>query len=326
MIDADLSFIRRVELFKASNSQHPLKVFFMVYDNSIEERTYLTEIRKEKDAFEKLINQKGNMVVPINQDGRGMLEDPEETYWHEFDTRNSRNIVTAPEIIVDIREFRSSLPSLIHSKKILIRPCTLEVGDYILSGSMCVERKSINDLVGSLKSGRLYNQAEAMCIHYAIPILLIEFDPGKSFSFSMIRDDAVASVGTSQKLVLLLIHFPKLRIIWSPTPSFTVQVFEALKNKQDEPCMDTAMAAGVESTAFKDTNFNITPIDILKSLPGITCKNFHYIASQVKNLDELMDMKLQDLQDLIGSEQGKKLFNFINFNISLPDVCNINAS
>lgn len=92
-----------------------------------------------------------------------------------------------------------------------------------------MERKSINDLVGSLKSGRLYNQAEAMCIHYAIPILLIEFDPGKSFSFSTIRDDAISSVGTSQKLVLLLIHFPKLRIIWSPTPSFTVEIFEALK-------------------------------------------------------------------------------------------------
>ena len=94
---------------------------------------------------------------------------------------------------------------------------------------MCVERKSINDLIGSLKSGRLYNQTEAMCIHYAIPILLIEFDPGKSFSFSMIRDDTISNVGTSQKLVLLLIHFPKLRIVWSPTPNFTVDIFEALK-------------------------------------------------------------------------------------------------
>lgn len=132
-----------------------------------------------------------------------------------------------------------------------------------------MERKSINDLIGSLKSGRLYNQAEAMCIHYAVPILLIEFDPGKSFSFSMIRDDAVASAGTSQKLVLLLIHFPKLRIIWSPNPSFTVEIFETLKvydytvkkqNKQDEPDMEAALGAGVESSAFKDTNFNITPI------------------------------------------------------------------
>jgi DNA excision repair protein ERCC-4 len=37
---------------------HPdrtLKVYFMVYDNSIEENKYLSLIRKEKAAFEKLI-------------------------------------------------------------------------------------------------------------------------------------------------------------------------------------------------------------------------------------------------------------------------------
>lgn len=107
MLDEDLSFIRRVELFKATHSNIPVKVYFMVYDNSIEERKYLTQIRKEKDSFEKLISQKGNMVVPINQDGRGLIQDPDETYWHEFDTRSSRfqNISAAPEVcllIIDI--------------------------------------------------------------------------------------------------------------------------------------------------------------------------------------------------------------------------------
>jgi DNA excision repair protein ERCC-4 len=34
-------------------------------------------------------------------------------------------------------------------------PCTLQVGDYILSPDMCVERKSISDLVQSFSSGRL---------------------------------------------------------------------------------------------------------------------------------------------------------------------------
>ena len=30
-----------------------------------------------------------------------------------------------------------------------------QIGDYILSPEMCVERKSVSDLVGSLNSGRL---------------------------------------------------------------------------------------------------------------------------------------------------------------------------
>ena len=46
------------KLFKATNPELPIKVFFMVYDNSIEERKYLSLIRREKDAFEKLIKEK----------------------------------------------------------------------------------------------------------------------------------------------------------------------------------------------------------------------------------------------------------------------------
>ena len=93
---------------------------------------------------------------------------------------------------------------------------------------MCVERKSIPDLVQSLKSGRLYNQVEAMCIHYPTPILLIEFTEGKSFSLSFSKD-ATSEVDTASRLVLLCLQFPKLRLIWSSSPSITSEIFEDLK-------------------------------------------------------------------------------------------------
>ena len=58
-----------------------------------------------------------------------------------------------------MREFRSALPSILHSRGFEIVPVTLEVGDYVLSPELCVERKSISDLYGSFKSGRLHTQA-----------------------------------------------------------------------------------------------------------------------------------------------------------------------
>jgi ERCC4-type nuclease len=39
----------------------------------------------------------------------------------------------------------------------IIVPATLTVGDYILTPEICVERKSIPDLVSSFNSGRLYS-------------------------------------------------------------------------------------------------------------------------------------------------------------------------
>lgn len=60
-----------------------------------------------------------------------------------------------PRVIVDMREFRSSLPSMLHAAGMHVVPCTLQVGDYILTPDVCVERKSLPDLVQSFNSGRL---------------------------------------------------------------------------------------------------------------------------------------------------------------------------
>lgn len=67
-------------------------------------------------------------------------------------------------------------------------PFVSQVGDYILSPEMCVERKSISDLKGSFISGRLYHQAEAMSRNYKTPILLIEFERDKAFALHSVSE------------------------------------------------------------------------------------------------------------------------------------------
>ena len=59
------------------------------------------------------------------------------------------------KIIVDTRDLRSSLPFLLHIYGFEIEPLTITIGDYILSPTICVERKSLPDLIQSLNSGRL---------------------------------------------------------------------------------------------------------------------------------------------------------------------------
>jgi len=63
--------------------------------------------------------------------------------------------VTPSQVVVDMREFRSSLPSLLHAASVVVIPAQLIVGDYVLSNDICVERKSVPDLVQSFNSGRL---------------------------------------------------------------------------------------------------------------------------------------------------------------------------
>ena len=147
-------------------------------------------------SFESLILAKTQMVVPEDREGR----DVDNSVLARGSDKASDLIMggrgastrqggggqekssLSPRVIVDMREFRSELPSLLHKRGMDIEPVTLEVGDYILTPEICVERKSISDLIGSLNSGRLYNQATAMSRFYTSPMLLIEFDTNKPFS------------------------------------------------------------------------------------------------------------------------------------------------
>ena len=136
-----------------------------------------------------------------------------------------------PTIVVDVREFRSSLPSMLHAANLTILPVTLEVGDYILSPLLCVERKSIPDLIGSFGSGRLFKQMEQMCRFYSLPALLIEFDQHRPFRLLALHEfsEEISSRSLMSKLVLLALHFPRARLIWSRSSVHTVKLFQILK-------------------------------------------------------------------------------------------------
>lgn len=100
----------------------------------------------------------------------------------------------------------------------------------MLTNDICIERKAIPDLISSLDSGRLFTQAEAMSAHYATPVLLIEFDPQKAFALQSGADlgDDIRGGNVLCKLVLLLLHFPKLRCVFSCAARIYCTVNQAL--------------------------------------------------------------------------------------------------
>lgn len=246
MYNSSVAAIRQIEIYEARQHRElakRLKVFFLIHSRTVEEQSYLTNLRREKNAFELLIETKSKMVIPENQDGKKVDEllgtdadDLDETAISSRaaggqTTESRKNI--KPRVIVDMREFRSDLPCLIHKRGIEVLPVTIAIGDYILTPEVCVERKSISDLIGSLNSGRLYNQCVQMTRYYSKPMLLIEFDQNKPFHlqgyFMISQDNPTSNMDITQKLILLTVHFPKLKIIWSPSPYATAQLFEEIK-------------------------------------------------------------------------------------------------
>jgi DNA excision repair protein ERCC-4 len=329
MYEPDAAFIRRVEVYRSSHNDRNVRVYFMYYSGSVEEQRYLSSVRREKDAFTKVIKERASMSIVMTVDPHG-AEDPQEAFLRTVNTRiagGGRLAATAepPRVVVDVREFRSSLPSLLHGRSIVIVPCMLTVGDYILSPSICVERKSISDLISSFKDGRLYSQTETMFQYYKNPMLLIEFDQNKSFTLEPFADlsgtfSSVAPTNVSSdlqsKIVLLTLAFPKLRIIWSSSPYQTAEIFESLKAQEPEPDPMAAVRAGLDKDMkAEDQAFNLEPQEMLATVPGVTPQNIKNIVFEAENVREVANMSLDELTALVGKAVARQIHGFFNRNV-----------
>ncbi|EGR51884.1 DNA repair protein [Trichoderma reesei QM6a] len=329
MYEPDASFIRRVEVYRSSHNDRNVKVYFLYYGGSVEEQRYLSSVRREKDAFTKLIKERASMSLVMTVDPHG-IEDPQEAFLRTVNTRiagGGKLAATAepPRVVVDVREFRSSLPSLLHGRSMVVVPCMLTVGDYILSPNICVERKSISDLISSFKDGRLYSQAETMFQHYKNPMLLIEFDQNKSFTLEPFADlsgslNSVAPTNVSSdlqsKLVLLTLAFPKLRIIWSSSPYETAEIFASLKTLEPEPDPIAAVQAGLDKDSrVEDQVFNQEPQEMLSIVPGVTPQNIKSLVLDTENIREVANMTEKELEPIVGKASARQIYGFFNRNV-----------
>lgn len=323
MYEPDAAFIRRVEVYRSSHNDRNIRVYFMYYGGSMEEQRYLSAVRKEKDAFTRLIKEKGNMAVTLTLDG--VAPDPQEQFLRTVNTRiagGGRLAATAepPRVVVDVREFRSSLPSLIHGRSNVVVPCMLTVADYVLTPDICVERKSVRDLISSFKNGRLFNQAETMLLHYKYPMLLIEFDQNKSFTLDTFGTDHTEKLTSAHnpqdlqsKIALLTLAFPRLKIIWSSSPYQTAEIFDELKKQQEEPdpikAVQKGLLAGEDPS---DQSFNQTPHDMLRMVPGMSEKNLSRITLEVESIADVSNLTEEELDVMVGKEAGRQVYRFFN--------------
>ena len=162
-----------------------------------------------------------------------------------------------------------------------------------------------------------------------VPLLLSSNDPSRAgtqltpcspcsqtYVETRSRTENSQDADLRSKLVLLTLAFPKLRLIWSSSPYQTVEIFRDLKEGRPEPDEDQAALVGAEDgdaglLGDGSTAGNPTPMEVLRQLPGVSSKNYRYLAGQVDNLEALVGLGLNELQALIGNEPAKQLHGFM---------------
>ncbi|MDY6818981.1 MAG: DEAD/DEAH box helicase [Halobacteriales archaeon] len=111
-----------------------------------------------------------------NTDSPGDGADTEEA---DSVVATARPTDDAVEIVIDQRELDTTIARDLSTREgIETRLETLEVGDYVLSDRVAVERKAVDDFLDTLTGGdrSLFDQVGDLARHYARPVLLIEGD------------------------------------------------------------------------------------------------------------------------------------------------------
>lgn len=279
MVSPDLGSIRHIEYL--SSIQKPYLTIIFQYKNSIEEQRFLQEIREEKESFENLILNRARLPLRLELEKIDLDDECEDQNF---------------EITIDSREMRSKLPFSLYKAGNKIDIKVMEIGDYLIGKNRCIERKSIEDFIGSLNTGRLYSQAHRLSHSFKNPILLIEFNNVKP----VIGDyDRISEFKNSYiaRFCLFLYNFPNFQIIWSNSPIQSVKLIRDIQKKN----------------ILEEINENeVDPIlhEILLCIPGISSFNVSRICKEFSNLHDLAFSNQYRLEKVMDPVSAAKVFEF----------------
>ncbi|HTY91691.1 MAG TPA: DEAD/DEAH box helicase [Methanocella sp.] len=161
------------------------RVVVLMSRGTRDEGTYRVSQAKEKKMYRTMNDMKDGQRMSDMLENGGIQKIPETTpplppagqsSLREFGAGDKPP--EAVEIYVDIREMRSAVVKSLEEMKASLNIKTLEVGDYVLSDRVCVERKTTDDFLDTLFGAdrSLFEQIIAMKHAYMRPLLFLEGD------------------------------------------------------------------------------------------------------------------------------------------------------
>ena len=180
-----------------------------------------------------------------------------------------------PIIIVDSRE-RKILGN-IDPEKAVLQEKQLQVGDFILSDRVGVERKSVQDFLQSIVDQRIFKQLENLANSFECPLLILEGNPELLFLERNIHENTIRGV-----LSCIAIDY-KIPIIWTQNSQETCnQLYWIAMREQVIGKREIQVRANKKaSTLAKQQEF------LVAGLPGINSKRAKKLLQELKTPEKV---------------------------------------
>jgi Fanconi anemia group M protein len=168
------SEIRSIQRRGRTGRKMPGKVIILIAKGTPDEAYYWAAKRKEKRMRSELELLRSKIGKKFEDAGLIYSEEIEEAKHNQKTLKDYEKKDKKVKIVVDQREYRSNVVKNLAVKGVFVEPQQLDVGDYVLSSRIGVERKSVDDFLDSLIDGKLFKQVSRLRDAYSRPILLLE--------------------------------------------------------------------------------------------------------------------------------------------------------
>lgn len=205
-------------------------------------------------------------------------------------------------IVADERERGSGIPTLLENMGVRVVYDLLEMGDYLLSDKVAIERKTVQDLVASIFDGRLFKQVSALKQAYERPILLIE---GDLSDIEKLTNRPRAVIGA---LTAVAVGFA-LPILYAgdkrQTAEYIYTIASRLHRRGESRQPITPPKAG---RVFDER------IRVLAALPGVGPTLAERLLKRFGNLRNVFNASITELMKVKGlnQEKAEAIYMFVN--------------
>ena len=192
------------------------------------------------------------------------------------------------DLEVDFSEARAALPDLARgSGRFLVRMGRLIDGDYLIDGSVLVERMSIAHFAASLADGRLFRQAARLARSPFRSIILIEGPR----PLLMPDVDANALKGAAVSLALMW----RLPLLYTRNPEDSLRVLLMMAQQ-------STLSAGfvVRRGEGKPKRLTSRKLHILQGLPGVGPALAHRLLVRFGSIERIVAADERVLQEVRG--------------------------
>ena len=231
------------------------------------------------------------MASAIKQFMKGQSEyTPDQVRIEKFISLNMKEEKLTQQIVVvtDSRELGAMVTRELAKLGALVKSQPLEVGDFVLSDRVVVERKDVEDFASSIIDGRLFQQAVKLKEAYAKPVIIVE---GETLSGSgRVRPEAMMGAYAS-----ILIDFG-IPTAWTQKPSETAQLIFAIARR--EQIQDKRVPRIM--TALKPSSVEEQQEFIVSSLPNVDRARAKSLLGAFQTVERVFIASQEELMSVTG--------------------------